>query len=111
MIIGVPKEIKTNENRVALVPGGAEALVHAGHTVLIERGAGEGSGFSDDAYRKFGAQIVDTAAQVWERADMIMKVKEPIAKEWPLMREEQVIFTYFHFAADEGLPRRPHRDP
>jgi len=103
MIIGVPKEIKTNENRVALVPGGAEALVRAGHTVLIERGAGEGSGFSDDSYRKFGAQIVDTAAQVWERAEMIIKVKEPIAKEWPLMREDQVIFTYFHFAADEGL--------
>jgi len=105
MVIGVPKEIKTNENRVALVPGGAEALVHAGHTVLIERGAGEGSGFNDDAYRKFGAQIVDTAAQVWERADMIMKVKEPIAKEWPHMRENQVIFTYFHFAADEALTK------
>lgn len=105
MTIGVPKEIKTNENRVALVPGGAEALVHAGHTVLIERGAGEGSGFNDDAYRKFGAQIVDTAAQVWERADMILKVKEPIAKEWPHMRENQVIFTYFHFAADEALTK------
>jgi len=105
MIIGVPKEIKTNENRVALVPGGAEALVNAGHTVLIERGAGLGSGFGDEAYTAFGAEIVDTAAEVWKRADMIMKVKEPIAQEWPHMRKDQVIFTYFHFAADEGLTR------
>ena len=105
MIIGVPKEIKTNENRVALVPGGAEALVHAGHTVLIEKSAGVGSGFPDEAYTRFGAQIVDTAAEVWKRADMIMKVKEPIAQEWPHMRKDQVIFTYFHFAADEALTR------
>src|SRR5262245_61433548 len=101
MIIGVPKEIKANENRVALVPGGAEALVHAGHTVLIEHNAGVGSGFEDSAYTTFGAQIVGTAAEVWKRADMIMKVKEPIATEWPHMRKAQVIFTYFHFAADE----------
>ena len=105
MIIGVPKEIKTNENRVALVPGGAEALINAGHTVLIEKGAGVGSGFDDSMYVKFGAQIVDTAEEVWKRADMIMKVKEPIAPEWPHMRENQVIFTYFHFAADEALTR------
>ncbi len=105
MIIGVPKEIKTNENRVALVPGGAAALVSAGHTVLIEKDAGQGSGFEDSAYVQFGAQIVDTAAEVWQRADMIMKVKEPIAREWPHMRENQVIFTYFHFAADEALTR------
>ena len=105
MIIGVPKEIKANENRVALVPGGAEALVHAGHTVLIEHNGGVGSGFEDGAYTTFGAQIVDTAAEVWKRADMIMKVKEPIASEWPHMRKGQVIFTYFHFAADEKLTR------
>ena len=105
MIIGVPKEIKTNENRVALVPGGAEALVNAGHTVLIEKSAGEGSGFEDSHYTNFGAEIVDTAAEVWKRADMIMKVKEPIAPEWPHMRKDQVIFTYFHFAADEALTR------
>ena len=105
MIIGVPKEIKANENRVALVPGGADALVHAGHTVLIERSAGVGSGFEDTNYTIFGAQIVDTAAEVWKRADMIMKVKEPIAQEWPHMRKDQVIFTYFHFAADEQLTR------
>jgi alanine dehydrogenase len=105
MIIGVPKEIKTNENRVALVPGGAEALVRAGHTVLIEKNAGVGSGFEDSAYTNFGAQIADTAAEVWKRAEMIMKVKEPIAQEWPHMRKDQVIFTYFHFAADEALTR------
>ncbi|HEY0304116.1 MAG TPA: alanine dehydrogenase [Longimicrobiales bacterium] len=105
MIIGVPKEIKTNENRVALVPGGAEALVRGGHTVLIEKNAGVGSGFEDTAYTNFGAKIVDTAADVWKQADMIMKVKEPIAQEWPHMRKDQTIFTYFHFAADEALTR------
>jgi alanine dehydrogenase len=105
MIIGVPKEIKTNENRVALVPGGAEALARAGHTVLIEKNAGVGSGFEDSAYTNFGAEIVDNAADVWKRAEMIMKVKEPIAQEWPHMRKDQVIFTYFHFAADEALTR------
>ena len=105
MIIGVPKEIKTNENRVALVPGGAEALVQAGHQVLVEKDAGEGSGFPDAAYVKAGAKIVDSADEVWQRADMIMKVKEPIAVEYPRMRKDQVIFTYFHFAADEKLTR------
>ncbi|MGH7443247.1 MAG: alanine dehydrogenase [Longimicrobiales bacterium] len=105
MIIGVPKEIKTNENRVALVPGGAHALVTASHTVLIEKGAGEGSGFEDGAYTAVGAQIVDSAAEVWKRAEMIMKVKEPIASEHPRMRRDQVIFTYFHFAASEQLTK------
>jgi len=105
MKIGVPKEIKTNENRVALVPAGAEALVAAGHTVLIEKGAGEGSGFCDDLYVKAGASIAPDAASVWKAADMIMKVKEPIAPEWPHMRKGQTIFTYFHFAADERLTK------
>jgi alanine dehydrogenase len=105
MVIGVPKEIKTNEHRVALVPAGAEALVQAGHRVLVERGAGEGSGFEDDAYARAGATIVDGAAGVWEGAEMILKVKEPIEPEWPLMRRDQVIFTYFHFAASERLTR------
>ncbi len=105
MIIGVPKEIKTNENRVALVPGGAHALVTGGHTVLVERGAGEGSGFDDAAYEAMGAQIVASAAEVWQRAEMIMKVKEPIPSEYGHMRRDQVIFTYFHFAADEALTR------
>jgi alanine dehydrogenase len=105
MIIGVPKEIKTNENRIALVPGGAETLVNAGHDVFIERGAGEGSGFEDEQYLAVGARLLDTADEVWQRADMIMKVKEPIAIEYPRMRRDQVVFTYFHFAADEKLTR------
>jgi alanine dehydrogenase len=105
MKIGVPKEIKTNENRVALVPAGAEALIAAGHTVMMERGAGEGSGFPDTAYTSLGAQIGADADAVWREADMIMKVKEPIAVEWPRMRKGQVIFTYFHFAADEKLTK------
>ena len=105
MIIGVPKEIKTNENRIALVPAGAESLVSAGHTVYIEQGAGLGSGFADAAYTAVGAKTLATADEVWAKADMIMKVKEPIAVEWPRMRKGQLIYTYFHFAADEELTR------
>ncbi|HWO88877.1 MAG TPA: alanine dehydrogenase [Gemmatimonadales bacterium] len=105
MIIGVPKEIKTNENRVALVPAGAETLTAHNHTVLVEKGAGLGSGFPDEAYSRAGAKIVDSADEVWAQAEMIVKVKEPIAPEWPRMRKDQVIFTYFHFAADEELTR------
>ena len=105
MIIGVPKEIKTNENRVALVPAGAEALVGAGHTVHVERGAGEGSGFADSAYVAAGATILPGADEVWAKAEMIFKVKEPIAVEWPRMRKGQLIYTYMHFAADEALTR------
>jgi alanine dehydrogenase len=105
MKIGVPKEIKTNENRIALVPGGAEALVAAGHTVQVERGAGAGSGFTDDDYTSVGSKLASDAATVWREADMILKVKEPIEPEWPNMRRGQVIFTYFHFAADERLTR------
>jgi len=105
MKIGVPKEIKTNENRIALVPAGAEAFVAAGHSVMIERGAGEGSGFPDQAYAKVGAKVGQDADTLWSESDMIMKVKEPIAKEWPRMRRGQLIFTYFHFAADENLTR------
>jgi len=103
MKIGVPKEIKTNENRVALVPAGAEALVTAGHTVMIEKGAGDGSGFPDSAYTAVGAKIGADADTVWREAEMIMKVKEPIKPEWPRMKKGQVIFTYFHFAADKEL--------
>jgi alanine dehydrogenase len=105
MRIGVPKEIKTNENRVALTPAGAEALVARGSEVFVEQGAGLGSGFSDDQYLAVGAEILPTADEVWARTDMIMKVKEPIRVEWPRMREGQLIFTYFHFAADEELTR------
>jgi alanine dehydrogenase len=103
MKIGVPKEIKTNENRIALVPAGAEALVTAGHTVMIEQGAGDGSGFPDSAYTRVGAKIGADPDTVWREADMIMKVKEPIKPEWPRMKKGQVIFTYFHFAADKEL--------
>jgi alanine dehydrogenase len=105
MLIGVPKEIKTNENRIALVPAGAEALVAAGHQVLVEKGAGEGSGFEDADYTAVGAQIAPDAATTWAKAEMIMKVKEPIEREWAHMRRGQTIFTYFHFAADETLTR------
>src|SRR5215210_7009093 len=86
MKIGVPKEIKTNENRIALVPAGAEAFVGAGHTVFVEEGAGNGSGFSDAAYKAAGASILPTADDVWQQAEMVMKVKEPIEVEWPRMR-------------------------
>jgi alanine dehydrogenase len=103
MKIGVPKEIKTNENRVALVPAGAEALVTKGHSVMMEKGAGEGSGFPDQAYTSVGATIGPNADAVWRDAEMIMKVKEPIAAEWPRMKKGQVIFTYFHFAAAKEL--------
>jgi alanine dehydrogenase len=103
MKIGVPKEIKTNENRIALVPAGAEALVTNGHSVLIETGGGLGSGFSDSDYTAVGAKIAPDAATVWKDSEMIMKVKEPIKVEWPHMRKGQLIFTYFHFAADEEL--------
>jgi alanine dehydrogenase len=103
MKIGVPKEIKTNENRIALVPAGAETLISAGHSVLIEKGAGIGSGFSDEDYTSVGAKIAPDAATVWKDSEMIMKVKEPIKPEWPRMRKGQLIFTYFHFAADKEL--------
>lgn len=103
MIIGVPKEIKTHENRVALQPGGALQFTRNGHNVLIEKGAGLGSGFSDAEYVNAGAKIIDDVEKIWKDADMIMKVKEPIAVEYPRMREGQIIFTYFHFAAERKL--------
>ncbi len=103
MIIGVPKEVKTDEYRVGVRPVGAEILAQHGHRVLVERGAGAGSGFTDDLYETVGAEIVDSAEDVWGRAEMIVKVKEPQPQEWPHMREGQVVFTYFHFAADRDL--------
>jgi alanine dehydrogenase len=105
MIVGVPKEIKANENRVALVPAGAETLVADGHTVLVEHAAGNGSGFPDQAYEKAGAKIIGTAAEVWSKSEMICKVKEPIESEWPLLKAGQVVFTYFHFAASDPLTK------
>lgn len=103
MIIGVPKEIKAYENRVGLVPSGVEVLKQNGHTVLVETNAGKGSGFGDDAYVKVGAEIVPSAKDVYGRADMIVKVKEPIEPEYSLIRKGQVLFTYFHFAASREL--------
>ncbi len=103
MIVGVPKEIKTNENRVAVVPAGAAALVTDGHTVIIEAGAGSGSGFSDALYQAAGAQIVEKADGVWAAAELVVKVKEPIEPEWQSIKSGQTIFTYYHFAASEQL--------
>jgi alanine dehydrogenase len=103
MLIGVPKEIKPNEKRVALTPGGAEMLSRNGHKVIVENNAGVGSGFSNEAYEKAGATIIGTAAEVYGQAEMIMKVKEPIAPEYPLIRSGQTLFTYFHFAASREL--------
>src|SRR5947207_1908416 len=105
MIVGVPREIKTAENRVALVPAGVESLVGDGHTVLVEQGAGLGSGFADDAYRAAGATLVPKPGDVWAKAEMVVKVKEPIEPEWPCMKQGQLVFTYFHFAASEPLTR------
>jgi len=101
--IGVPKEIKTDEYRVAMIPVGVEELTKAGHRVLIEAGAGQGSGIGDEQYAVHGAEIVATAAAIWKQADLIIKVKEPMPEEWPLMHAGQVVFTYFHFAADRPL--------
>ena len=105
MLIGVPKEIKPDEYRVAVTPAGVELLAQAGHKIVIETQAGVGSGFKDDLYKAAGATIVATAKEVWRKAEMILKVKEPIRPEWPLIREGQVVFTYYHFAADEELTR------
>lgn len=105
MIIGLPKEIKNNEFRVGLTPGAVSAYVHGGHTVLVERGAGLGSGFSDQEYLDAGAQIEAAAADIWAKAGMIVKVKEPIACEYPHFKEGQILYTYLHLAADEPLTR------
>jgi len=105
MIVGVPREVKQDEYRVAMLPVGVEELVRAGHRVLVERGAGQGSGISDDQYRENGAEIVDKAEDVFSQADLIVKVKEPQPQEIPLLRRGQVLFTYLHFAASETLTK------
>src|SRR5437588_12484199 len=99
MRVGVPKEVKSDEYRVAMMPVGAELLAKAGHEVLVETNAGVGSGFADEDYVTVGAKIVQTHEQVFERADMIVKVKEPQPQEIGLFRAGQIVFTYFHFAA------------
>lgn len=103
MIIGLPKEIKDNEYRVGLTPAGGRALTDAGHRVLVETNAGEGSGFEDSLYQRAGAGIIESADDVWAEADMIVKVKEPIVPEYPRMREGQLLFTYLHLAPDHEL--------
>jgi alanine dehydrogenase len=105
MVIGVPKEIKNNENRVALTPAGTQELVKRGHTVNVQATAGIDSGFSDDEYVRAGAAIIPDAALVFESAEMIMKVKEPVEPEYKLIRKDQLVFTYFHFASFEPLTR------
>lgn len=105
MIIGVPKEIKNNENRVALTPAGAKELVKRGHAVYVQHTAGEGSGFSDEQYETAGAQILPTIEDTYAIAEMIMKVKEPIEQEYELIKEDQLLFTYFHFASHEPLTK------
>ena len=103
MIIGVPKEIKNNENRVAVTPGGVQEFVKHGHTVYVQHTAGNGSGFSDEQYKQAGAHILNTIEEVYGIAEMIVKVKEPIESEYALIRENQLLFTYFHFASYEPL--------
>ena len=105
MLIGVPKEIKADENRVALTPSGAIAFTAHGHKVLIERGAGLGSGIPDAAYADGGAEIVSNAPEIWQRAELVIKVKEPLGPELDLMRPGQIIYTYLHLASDESLTR------
>jgi len=103
MIIGVPTEIKNNENRVGLIPSGVLDLVNNGHTVYVQQGAGEQSGFLDDAYTEAGAQLLNTIEEIYATAEMIVKVKEPIALEYSLIRKDQLVFTYFHFASSSSL--------
>ncbi|MEH7110075.1 alanine dehydrogenase [Bacillus sp. JJ1764] len=103
MFIGVPKEIKNNENRVALTPAGVVSFVNSGHSVLVEKDAGLGSGFTNEDYAKAGAEILDGAEQVWTRADMIMKVKEPLVSEYKYFRQGLILFTYLHLAAEPPL--------
>ncbi len=106
MKIGLPKEIKDNEYRVGLTPAGVQALTHAGHTVYVQKTAGEGSGFRDEQYVKAGGQLLDTADEVWQAGDMIVKVKEPVAPEYPRMREDQLLFTYLHLAPEFELTKQ-----
>lgn len=105
MIIGVPKEIKNNENRVALTPAGTQELVKRGHTVYVQKNAGADSGFSDEEYTKAGGKISATAEEVFSQAEMIIKVKEPIEQEYKLIKKDQLVFTYFHFASYEPLTK------
>ena len=103
VIIGVPKEIKTREYRVGLIPAGAKAFINAGHKVFVEKGAGEGAGIRDNEYERVGVKILKSADDLWKRAEMIVKVKEPIEPEYKRIQNEQIIYTYFHLAAVPDL--------
>ena len=105
MWVGIPKEIKNNEFRVALTPAGAGMLTRAGHRVLVQKGAGVGSGIGDEEYLKAGAELRDTAEEIYAKAEMIMKVKEPQPSEYVLIRKDQILFTYLHLASDIPLTR------
>ena len=108
MIIGIPKEIKNNENRVALTPSGAQELTKRGHKVYVQASAGVNSGFADDAYTAVGAEMLPTIEDVYARAEMIIKVKEPIAPEYKLIRKDQLVFTFFHLSLIHiSEPTRP----
>jgi alanine dehydrogenase len=106
VLVGLPKEIKDNEYRVGMTPAGVRALVDAGHKVVVERSAGEGSGFEDTLYERAGATILESADEVWAQGEMIVKVKEPVEPEYPRMREGQLLFTYLHLAPDHELTRQ-----
>ncbi|WP_286232324.1 alanine dehydrogenase [Neobacillus mesonae] len=103
MIIGVPKEIKNNENRVAITPAGVVSFVNSGHRVLVEKGAGAGCGFTDEQYESMGAEMIEKAADVWAAVDMVMKVKEPLPSEYKYFRNDLILFTYLHLAAEPEL--------
>ncbi len=105
MIVGVPKEIKVREYRVGMVPAGVRRITASGHKVVVQKGAGLGSGLTDDAYIGAGARILDSIEEIYEKADMITKVKEPVEVEYNLIRENQIIYTYLHLAADLNLTK------
>ena len=103
MKIGIPKEIKQGESRVGMTPAGVAELIKHGHQVFVQHTAGEGSGFADEAYEHVGAEILPTIEDVYAQSDMIIKVKEPIEPEYALIRKDQLVYTYFHFASDRPL--------
>jgi len=103
MIVGILKEIKAEENRVCMTPAGAEVMIQKGHTVLVEKSAGQNSGFADESYARAGAEIVETPGEIFDRAEMVMHVKEPLPPEYDMIREGQIVFTYLHLAAAEEL--------
>ncbi|MGD9175649.1 MAG: alanine dehydrogenase, partial [Desulfobacterales bacterium] len=105
MIVGILKEIKAEENRVCMTPAGVEVMRQNGHEVLVEKNAGKGSGFQNGAYKKAGAEIINTPKEIFKRAKMVMHVKEPLPAEYDLIRKGQIIFTYLHLAAAEELTR------